>query len=97
MQAALFAAADSPPPEAGMATDPAAAAAAAPSPVEGQPWRIEDDGRRIVVRLVGERTDAALLAAGAAIGNLVLALTLEGVKCRWLPGEGDILAVVQRN
>ena len=91
MNAALFAA--SPEVDEG---DAVAAAMAAPAPGPDRLWRIDEEDGRFVVRLTGPRSDEALLGAGAAVGNLVLALAVEGVRARWLPGDGDaVVAVVE--
>jgi coenzyme F420-0:L-glutamate ligase/coenzyme F420-1:gamma-L-glutamate ligase len=76
---------------------PLAAAAAAPTPVADRPWQFVEEDGRIVVRLLGERTDAALTGVGAAIGNLLLALAVDGVPARWLPADGDgaTIAVIE--
>jgi coenzyme F420-0:L-glutamate ligase/coenzyme F420-1:gamma-L-glutamate ligase len=84
MRAALLAFGDDP-----AAPGPLAAAAAAPTPLAERPWQFVEEHGRIVVRLRGERTDAALTGVGAAIGNLLLALAADGVSARWLPGAAD--------
>lgn len=75
-------------------SDPVAAAMAAAAPSADRPWRFDVEADRIVVRLTGDRTDAALLGVGAAIGSLMLALAHNGVKARWLAGDGDSVAVI---
>jgi len=76
---------------------PLAAAAAAPTPLADRPWEFVEGDGRIVVRLTGERSDAALTGAGAAIGNLVLALAVDGIAARWVPGEpgSSTIAVIE--
>jgi len=93
MRAGLFALTASEP-----TNDPVAAAMAGATPVADRPWRFDVEDERIVVRLTGDRTDAALLGVGAAIGNLLLALAHDGVTARWLGGDeksrSDIVAVI---
>jgi hypothetical protein len=71
-------------------------AAAAPS--ANRPWRFDVEDDRIVVRLGGDRTEGSLVGAGAAIGNLMLALAQNGATARWLDravdSDADIVAVI---
>jgi len=90
MRAALFVLTDEP-----TSADPVAAALAAATPIGERPWRFDVADDRIVVRLTGERTDDVLMGAGAAIGSLLLALAQNGVRARWLTGDGDCAAVIE--
>ncbi|GAA1025362.1 MULTISPECIES: Acg family FMN-binding oxidoreductase [Amycolatopsis] len=83
-----------------------AAAVRAPSPHNTQPWRFVVDGPRIEVWLDRDRVlpvadpagREARLSCGAAVGNLVLALRVNGVRSRVriVPdaADRDLLAVV---
>ena len=64
-----------------------AAARAAPQPVGASAWQVSHDGTTIVgcvsTALDAPARQRALLAVGAALGNAVLALAVEGIAATW--------------